>query len=268
MEQIILPQIQTEKEEENVGIFVIEPLYPGYGQTIGNALRRVLLSSLEGAAISSVKIEGISHEFSSIPGVKEDVIELILNLKQLRMKLFSDEPVKMTLNVKGAKEVTAKDIKAPSQVEIVNKDFRIATLDGKDSSLSMEMVVEKGRGYLPVEMKTEKPEIGVIQIDSLFSPVLGVNFKVENTRVGQRVDFNKLILEIKTDGTITPSEALVQASKILVNQFELLANMPVKKEVKEKSKSKEKKAKGTVLSKKDKKGEKTTKKKRTKKSSA
>jgi DNA-directed RNA polymerase subunit alpha len=254
MEEITLPKIQTIKEEKNYGQFVIEPLYPGYGQTIGNSLRRVLLSSLEGAAISSIKIEGISHEFSAIPGVKEDVIEIILNLKQLRMKLFGNEPIKMTLNVKGAKKVTAKDIKAPSQVEIINKDLYIATLDGKNSSLSMEMTVEKGRGYLPVEMRTEKPEIGVIQIDSLFSPVVGVNFKVENTRVGQRIDFNKLTLEVKTDGTITPSLALKKASVILVDQFKLLAEMPVKKEKKIKQK--------------EKKSEKVTKKKRTKKGSA
>lgn len=270
MEEITLPKVQAIKEEENYGEFVIEPLYPGYGQTIGNSLRRVLLSSLEGTAISSVKIEGVSHEFSAIPGVKEDVIEIILNLKQLRMKLFGNEPVKMTLNVKGAKKVMAKDIKAPSQVEIINKDLYIATLDGKNSSLSMEMTVEKGRGYLPVEMKTEKPEIGVIQIDSLFSPVVGVNFKVENTRVGQRIDFNKLTLEVKTDGTITPLQALKKASAILVDQLELLAEMSVKKEkkIKEKEKPKIKRPKKATAGKKEKKDEKNTKKKRTKKGSA
>lgn len=227
MEEITLPKIQTIKEDDKYGSFVIEPLYPGYGQTLGNSLRRVLLSSLEGAAISSVKIEGVSHEFSTIPGVKEDALEIILNLKTLRMKLFGEEKATMTLNVKGPGKITAKDIKAPSQIEIINQDVHIATIDDSKTSLSVDMVVEKGRGYLASESKPEKPEIGVIQMDSLFSPILWINYHVENTRVGQRTDFNKLTLEIKTDGTISPSEALKKASETLVEQFQNLTSIKI-----------------------------------------
>jgi len=225
MEEIILPKIQVVSEDETRGVFVIEPLYPGYGHSIANPLRRVLLSSLEGAAVSSIKIEGVPHEFSTIPGVKEDVIQIISNLKQIRLKLFGEGPATMNLNVRGPKEVKALDIKAPSEIEIKNKDLYIATIDDNKHSLSIEMFVEKGRGYLPVEMKSEKPEIGVIQIDSIFSPVVGVSFNIENTRVGRRTDFNKITLEIKTDGTISPREALQKAAEILVEQFGLIAKM-------------------------------------------
>ncbi|MCX6806922.1 MAG: DNA-directed RNA polymerase subunit alpha [Candidatus Berkelbacteria bacterium] len=232
MEEITLPKIEATKEEENYGQFVIEPLYPGYGQTLGNCLRRVLLSSLEGAAISSVKIEGISHEFSAIPGVKEDVIEIILNLKKLQIKLFDETKAAMTLNVRGPAKITAKDIKIPSQIEIINKKQYIATIEDKKTNLLVEIVVEKGRGYLPSEAKPEKAEIGIIQTDSLFSPVVWVNFNVENTRVGQRTDFNKLILEIKTNGTMSSKEALKKSSEILVDQFKLLASLEAKPESK------------------------------------
>jgi len=264
MEEITLPQITTLFEDEQHGVFVIEPLYPGYGYTIGNALRRVLLSSLEGAAVSSVKIEGVAHEFSPVPGVKEDALDIILNLKKLRLKLHGDEPVTISLSVKGPKEVRAKDIKTPSQVEIQNKDLYIATVDSEKDSLVMEMVVEKGRGYLPVEMKPENPEIGLIQIDSAFSPVSLVNIKVENTRVGQRTDFNKLTLEIDTDGTIRPSEALRQATEILIQQFQAILKIPKAKDetVKETAKSKKKEVQ------KDQNEKKTTKKTRSKKSAA
>jgi len=262
MEEITLPKIQTIKEEKNYGLFVIEPLYPGYGQTVGNSLRRILYSSLEGAAVSSVKIEGVAHEFSTISGIKEDIIELILNLKQLRMRLIGDEPAKMTLNVKGPKKVYASFIKTPSQIEIINKDLYLVTLDDSKATLSMEIIVEKGRGYVPVEMKAEKPEIGVIQTDSLFSPVLGVSYKVENTRVGQRTDFNKLTLEIQTDGTITPEEAIRKAAEILVKQFDHIKSLPSKKAEVKKKKVKEKKKKEIKSEKK------VTKKKRSKKSPA
>lgn len=268
MEEIISPQIKTISETEDYGVFVIEPLFPGYGHSLANPLRRVLLSSIEGAAVSYVKIEGASHEFSTLPGVKEDVLEIIMNLKQLRVKLLGDEPVKMRLDVKGPKEVKASLIKAPSQVEIINKDLYIATLDGPKSTLSIEMTVEKGRGYVPVEEKPERQDIGVIEVDSLFSPILGVNFKIENTRVGQRTDFDKIILEIKTDGTITPSEALKRAAEILVDQFKLISEVvphssekKAKKEPKGKAAEKEEEKEG-------KNDEKVAKKKRSKKSSA
>jgi len=263
MEEIILPEIKTISEDENHGVFVIEPLYPGYGQSLGNPLRRVLLSSLEGAAISSIKIEGVSHEFSAIPGVKEDAIEVILNLKQIRLKLFGDEPATMKLAVKGPKEVRASDIKTPSQVEIKNKDLYIATVNDNKHSLIIEMFVEKGRGYVPAESKPEKPDIGIIQVDSLFSPVLSVNFHVENTRVGQRTDFDKLTIDIKTDGTILPKEALKKAAEILVSQFKLISDMPIKVS------GTEKKGKGgSTKAKTEKNEKKIAKKKRSKKGSA
>lgn len=240
MEEIILPEIKTKTETEDEGTFIIEPLYPGYGQTIGNFLRRVLLSSHQGAAVSSVKIEGISHEFSTLPGVKEDVIEIILNLKSLRLKLFEDGLVKLTLNKKGEGEVKASDIKCPSSCEIVNPDLHIATLDNKKAHLALEIKVDKGRGYVPAEMKQEPTEIGTILVDSFYSPVLRVNYKVENTRVLQRTDYNKLTLEIKTDKTISPKEALIEAAKICVNQFNVFTKIKKEKE-KEKVKKKTKK---------------------------
>lgn len=239
MEEIILPEIKTIKETENEGTFVIEPLYPGYGQTLGNSLRRVLISSLEGAAVSQVKIEGVPHEFSTLEGVLEDVVEIILNLKSLRVRLFEGEEATLSLNEKGPKEVTASCFKCPASVEIKNPQLHIATLN-KNGKLSLEAKVDKGRGYLPVEMKTEKPEIGVISLDSLYSPVLAVNFKVENTRVGRRTDFNKLTLEIKTDGTISPSFALKEAASILVKQFNVFREIEtkeIKKKVKKEKKS-------------------------------
>ena len=196
------------------------------------------------------------------------MIEIILNLKNLRLKLFGDEPVKLSLHEKGPKEVRASDIKAPSQVEIINSDLYIATLDNKKATLNMEMVVEKGRGYLPSELKAEKPEIGVIQIDSLFSPIKKVDYKVENTRVGQRTDFNKLTLEVLTDGTITPSQALKEAASILVKQFSLLSELKVKEIKAKRVKKVAKKIVKKKVVKKEKKGEKKTKKKKRSKKSA
>ncbi len=264
MEEISLPKAKIVEEKENYGKIVIEPLYPGYGHTLGNALRRVLISSLSGAAISTIKIENASHEFSTLPGVKEDVIEIILKLKQLRLKLHDEDKATMKLQVKGPKEILALDIKTPSQIEILNKDLHIATLDSSKASLNIEMVVEKGRGYVAAENKPEKPEIGIIQTDSLYSPVTWVNLSVENTRVQQRTDFNKLTLEIKTDGTILPSEAFTKATEILVNQFDVLKNLEGKAVKKVKKPKIAKK-----ISKKEKKDEKkVTAKKRAKKSAA
>lgn len=264
MEEIILPNIERVSEKDDYGIFVIQPLYPGYGYTIGNSLRRVLLSSLEGAAVSSVKIEGATHQFQTLPGMKEDITELILNLKNLRLKLYEGESATLTLDVKGPKEVLAKDIKTPAHVEIKNPDLYIATLDNKDSRLSMEITVEKGRGYLPVEAKPETGLIGVIQVDSLFSPVKLCNITVENVRVGKRTDFNKLTLEVKTDGTVTPSEAIKQAVEILIQQLKTIGDILSQDKVKKIPPEKNTKKEGLS----EVKGEKTAKKKRTTKTSA
>jgi len=212
------------REENNRAEFEIEGLYPGYGQTIGNSLRRVLLSSLEGAVITSVKIEGVGHEFSTIEGVMEDVVDIILNLKQMRFKLHEPGPFSISLSIKGEKEVTGKDFIAPSQVDIVTNDIHIATLTSKKASLLLEAVVESGLGYVPVEGKTkEKVEIGTIALDAAFSPVRHVDYEVEDMRVADRTDYNRLRVRVQTDGSLTPREAFEKATKILVDQFGELA---------------------------------------------
>lgn len=217
-----LLQIKTMEKLGDTGTFVIEPLSPGYGVTVANAMRRVLLSSLEGAAITSVKIEGATHEFTTVPGVKEDVVEIILNLKTLRFKLHQDEPVVLKLSAKGPKSVTASDFDANSACEIVNKDVFLATLD-KTAKLSMEITVEKGRGYVPVERRAEeKMALGTIAVDSIFTPVKKVHYEVENTRVGGMTNFDKITLEIATDGSLDPEEALSRAAGILVDHFGLI----------------------------------------------
>lgn len=222
--QINLPQkTKVIKQEGNRAVFEIEGLYPGYGVTLGNALRRTLLSSLSGAAVVGVKIKGVYHEFSTIPGVMEDVIEIILNLRQVRFRMHSEEPVKLTLAVKGEKEVMAKDIKTTSEVEIINPEAKIATITDKKTELEMEIEVGQGLGFVPVETrKKEKLEIGMIAVDSLFSPIRKVNFEVENMRVGDRTDFNRLRLDIETDGSMIPEDAFRQANQILVGQFSAL----------------------------------------------
>lgn len=205
---------------ENEGLIIVEPLYPGYGMTLGNSLRRVLLSSLPGAAVIGAKVKGVSHEFVPLSGVKEDVLEIMLNLKQLRFKMFTEEEVKLDLHVKGKKIVKASDIAKNSDVIIVNPDLVIAELTAEDSSLDMEIFVTEGRGYRMVEGgKKEGRDIGYIEIDSMFSPVSLVSLKVENTRVGKMTNWDKLVLDIKTDGTVTPIEAFNQSVKILVDQF-------------------------------------------------
>lgn len=216
------PKVVT--EEGNGAIFEIEGLYPGYGQTIGNSLRRVLLSSLEGAVMTSVKIEGIGHEFSTIEGVMEDAVDLILNLKQMRFKLHDPGPFTITLRAKGEKKVVGTDFECPTQVEIVGNDVHIATLTSKKSQLSIEGVVESGRGFVPVEGKTkDKVEIGTIALDASFSPVRSVNYEVQDMRVEDRTDYNRLRIDIETDGSITPREAFNKAAAILVDQFAELA---------------------------------------------
>lgn len=210
------------KKKGNFAQLEIEGLYPGYGVTIGNSLRRVLISSLEGAAVTNVKIKGVHHEFSTIPGVLEDVITIILNLKKLRFKLFSEEPQKAILKIKGKKEVKASDFDFPSQVELVSKEAPVCTITDKKKALEMEIQLEKGIGYEPVERrKKEKLEIGAIPLDATFTPIRNVSFRVENMRVGKRTDFDHLFLDIETDGTVTPAEAFVRASEILVEHFSL-----------------------------------------------
>lgn len=246
-------------EEENQATLTIEPMYMGYGTTVGNAIRRVLLSSLPGAAVVAVKIKGIDQEFSEIPKVKEDAMEICLNLKLLRLKVFSDEPQKLNLKVKGKKDVTAADIEKNADVEIVNPDLYIASLTDKDSELEMEITVSQGRGYSTVEeRKKEDLEIGTILLDSLFSPVKNVGFRREDVRVGEITNYDKLILNIETDGTITPQEAVKQASQILIDHLNLLVGEKTKEEeIKEEEKNKKKGKK----EKKEKKARKTTEKK-------
>jgi len=219
--KINLPQKpKITKTDENKAIFEIEGLYPGYGVTLGNALRRVLLSSLPGAAVTGVKINGVHHEFSTIPYVMEDVIEIILNLRQIRFKMHVEQPAKLSLRAKGEKTVKAGDIKTTSDIEIINKDLVIANLTNKKAELEIEMEVESGFGFVPVESrKKAKLEIGLIAVDSAFSPLKKVNFEVENMRVGDRTDYNRLRLDIETDGSISPEEAFQKANEILIEQF-------------------------------------------------
>lgn len=213
-------------KKDNWAVFEIENLYPGYGVTIGNSMRRVLLSSLAGAAITEVKISGVQHEFSTSDGILEDTINIMMNLKQMRFKMFSDEPQKATLKIKGERKIKASDFDFPTQVELINKDCHIATITDKKKELEMEIKIEKGIGYVPIERKKrpEKMEIGVMPVDAIFTPIKRVSFKVENMRVGERTDFDRLTLEIETDGTITPENAFSQASEILVNHFTLIAD--------------------------------------------
>lgn len=228
--KISLPKIKEKLTSETEGSFVISPLFPGYGVTVGNSLRRVLLSSLGGAAIYEIKIEGASHEFASIPGVKEDLIEIILAIKKIRLKLH-DKEATMNLTAKGPKEVKASDIKAPSSIEIINGDLHLASLNS-GGKLSIDMKVKKGIGYEPAEeRKEEDRQIGVISIDSVFTPVLSANFTTEFTRVGGVTNYDKLTLDIKTDGTVTPKEALQQSAEILENHFDLVKEF--KTEIKE-----------------------------------
>ncbi len=211
--------------DESYGKFIVEPLERGYGTTLGNSLRRVLLSSLPGTAVTSVKVAGIQHEFSTIPGVKEDVTEIVLNIKGIIMKLHSDGPKTVYIEASGECEVKAGDIKADAEVEVQNPDLHIATL-GPDGYLSMEMVVDHGRGYVVADKnKGEQQVIGSIPIDSIYSPVLKVNYAVENTRVGNKTDYDKLTIEVWTDKTITPRDAVSYGAKILCDHFTLFTDL-------------------------------------------
>ncbi len=221
---INLPELKEISTDGYTSSFAIEPLHPGYGMTLGNSMRRVLLSSLAGAAVTAVKIEGASHEFSTLKGVSEDMIEVILNLKQLRLRFTGDEPAHLSLVKTGTGAVTAGDIKVPSGVEVVNKDLVIAHLDGAKAKIEMEIRVEQGRGYVPVESRPgEKLPVGMIAIDALYTPIKRVRYNVENTRVGQMTNLDKLILEVETDGTITAKDAITQAAEILVGHFQVIA---------------------------------------------
>lgn len=227
MIDIMMPKVETREATGTFGRYQIEPLEPGFGTTLGNALRRVLLSSLPGAAVTAIRIENVYHEFSDIPYVKEDTTELILNLKQLRLRSFSDRPVQLRIEARGAGQVTAADIIAPPDVEIVNPELHLATLDSSDAHLSMELTVERGKGYQAGDHREGLP-IGVIPIDAIFTPIRKVNFTVEQTRLGQVTDYERLIVDVWTDGTITPDDAMSQAANILVRHLSLFTDLVTK----------------------------------------
>ena len=218
---ILLPsKPKVISEEGKSGIFEIEGLYPGYGHTLGNSLRRIILSSLPGVAITSVKISGVSHEFSVLDGVKEDVVTILLNLKKIRMGFSTDEPQTLYLKAKGEKVIQASDLEVPGQVEILTPDEIIATITGKNTVLDMEIKAEKGLGFMPKEMIDKaRVDIGTIALDGIFTPIRRVSYEVENMRVGDRTDFNKLRISIETDGTVSPSTALTSAIEIMINQL-------------------------------------------------
>ena len=225
MEQILLPSTIDfiDTDNPNIGKVVITPCHQGYGTTLGNALRRVLLSSLPGSAVESVKINGVQHEFSTLEGIQEDIVEIILNLKQLAVKSYSDEPVVLTLSKKGIGDVLASDIDKNSNVEIANPDLKITTINDSKLKLEMEITIAKGRGYVPVEEKDPKNlDLGTILIDSLYTPIRDVGYKVDMIRVGDVTDFEKLTLNIETNGTITPREAVQQSTKVLMDHFALI----------------------------------------------
>lgn len=212
------------KEGANA-VIEVEGLYPGYGMTLGNALRRVLLSSLEGAAVTVVKIKGVSHEFSTIPSVMEDVVQILLNIKRLRFTMHTDEPQKVTIKVQGERTVTAEDIETSSQVAVMNPSAHIATLTDKKATFEVELTIEKGFGYVPVEARrTEKMEVGTVAVDAIFTPIRKINYEVENMRVGDRTDYNRLRFMIETDGTISPEDAFTKGAQILVEQFKELSS--------------------------------------------
>lgn len=216
--------IKTVNETDFEGNFEIEGLYTGYGLTLGNALRRVLISSLPGAAITRIRVKGVNHEFSTLAGMSEDIVELTLNLKQVRFRLHSDEPQTLVLKVKGEKEVTAGDIETNAQVEVINPDAHIGRLTTKIADLDIELTVERGLGYIPVEaLRAEKLPIGVIALDAIFTPVTLVTFVVENMRIGDRTDYNRLKLRVVTDGSITPSSALAASCAILESHYAKIA---------------------------------------------
>jgi DNA-directed RNA polymerase subunit alpha len=225
-------KIEYAELSDTYGKFVVEPLERGFGVTLGNALRRVLLSSIPGAAVTSVKIETVLHEFSTIPGVVEDVTQVILNLKELSFKLHSDKPKLLRLDVRGKKDVLAGDLQPDAEVEVLNPDLHIASLDGKNAHLAMELVVERGKGYVQAERHRKSEHvIGVIPVDSIFSPIQKVNYVVEDTRVGHATDYDRLVLEVWTDGSIRPEEALQESARLLIDSFRLFVGTAAGAEV-------------------------------------
>lgn len=228
MQNILLPtkvEYQADSENKNEGSIIIEPCYPGYGITWGNALRRVLLSSLPGAAVTAVKIKGVKHEFSTLPYVKEDILEIVLNLKMLRLKILGegDELIKLPIKLEGVKKIKGADFRVSPEVKIANPDLEIATLTDKKAKLEMDVWVSKGRGYIPSEEKSREGfDIGTIMLDSMFSPIVKVEVSIENIRVEKRTDYDKLCLTIETDGIITPWQAFIEAAKMLADQFRFL----------------------------------------------
>jgi DNA-directed RNA polymerase subunit alpha len=224
MSKIHTPSLSNIVEVSNVSaIFTIEPLHTGYGTTLGNSIRRVLLSSVAGAAITAFKIDGVTHEFTTVPGVREDVVDIMLQLKQIRFRVYAEEPQLLRLEFKGKGEITAKDIQVNADVEIVNPGLVIATVDDAKATFIMDLVVENGRGYRTVEEGAKKKPSDMIAVDAIFSPVLRVRYKVEDTRVGQITDLDKLIITIDTDGSLSPKDAFEEAAAILVNQYTALA---------------------------------------------
>jgi DNA-directed RNA polymerase subunit alpha len=221
---MVLPKIETEASSKSYGRFSIGPLESGYGITLGNALRRVLLSSLNGAAVTSIRVSGVHHEFSDIPNVREDMTAVILNVKRLRLKLHQNESARLHVEVKGEGDVTAGDLECPPYVEILNPDLHLLTADSPDTELDIELVAEMGRGYSPSEERGKLP-IGEIPVDAIFSPVRKANFVVERARIGQATDYDRLILEVTTDGTISPRDALSEAARILVQHFSLISGV-------------------------------------------
>lgn len=220
------PKVDYAELSDTYGKFIVEPLDRGFGVTLGNSLRRMLLASISGAAVTSVKIDGVLHEFSTIPGVVEDVTQIVLNLKELTLRLYTDKPKLLRLDVKGKKDVTAGDIQEDPEIQVLNPTLHLATLDKKESRLAMEIVVERGKGYVPAERhRRSEHVIGVIPIDSIFSPVQKVNYAVEDTRVGHATDLDRLVLEIWTDGSVRPEEALQEASRLLIDHFRLFAGI-------------------------------------------
>ena len=220
----VLPKVECVVSAPDYARYVVEPLDRGFGTTLGNALRRVLLSSLPGAAVTALKIDGVYHEFATIPHVREDVIQIILNVKQLRMRCFSEHPVHLSIQAMGEGEITAGDIETPSDVEIVNPGLHLVTLDSPEARLNMELIVERGKGYVSAEQRDGLP-IGTIPVDSIFSPVRRVNFIPQHTRIGHVTTYDRLVLDIWTDGTITPEEAVSKSAQVLVRQFSLLAEL-------------------------------------------
>ncbi len=250
LEKIEKPEIDTVKLAENgtYGMFVLAPLERGYGTTLGNSLRRVLLSSLPGVAVTSVKIDGVHHELSTIPGVKEDVTEIVLNLKGLTAKLYGEGPKTIYVEAEDECEVTAGDIKTDSEVDILVPDMHIATL-GKDAKLYMEITIDRGRGYVPAEKNKQLFNLGldVIAVDSIYTPVLKVNFRVEDTRLGQVTDYDKLILEVWTDGTVSAKEAVSQAANLLIEHLKSFSNLSDESAITEMMVEKDDKGKEKIL---------------------